>query len=347
MIGKLAMRMYFLSLLTTIAVSSGCGGGGGGSEEGEGPGLTSGKSPVISASDSFFSETLPYSLQVLDIPGRSGYAVDVNEFGEVAGNFLDEAGNIHAFSWKDGQTEVLAASAQVSAINRQGMVVGWLETPDGPEAFIHDGELFLLGPMDGVSKALDVNDLDQIVGRRTSLSEGSFLETNGWMQELAIDIEGYALSINNRGQILIKEIRDQGFGALLWENETAVDLGNLGGESTQARDLNDRGQVIGWSETAKGEYHAFLWEEGQMIDLTPPGFNFSSAVAINESGQILVKASAPEGDSSFLWENGEWIDLQNFGTEWITVSNLNDRGQIVGWLADEDGDIQGFLATPR
>ena len=38
----------------------------------------------------------------------------------------------------------------------------------------------------------------------------------------------------------------------------------------QNTSLNNRGEVVGYADTAAGEKHAFLWSEGTMIDLGAP-----------------------------------------------------------------------------
>jgi probable HAF family extracellular repeat protein len=40
---------------------------------------------------------------------------------------------------------------------------------------------------------------------------------------------------------------------------TVVVLPTLGGTSTFAADINDAGEVVGWSNTADGNQHAFRW----------------------------------------------------------------------------------------
>ncbi len=67
----------------------------------------------------------------------------------------------------------------------------------------------------------------------------------------------------------------------------ATDLGTLGGSRSGATGINDRGQVVGMSETASGAEHAVLWEQGTMTDLGTLGGNWSRAYGINDRGQVV------------------------------------------------------------
>ena len=75
-----------------------------------------------------------------------------------------------------------------------------------------------------------------------------------------------------------------------------TDLGTLGGRESLAFAANERGQIVGTSETARRRWHAFVWESGKMTDLgTLAGkqgllYPNSLAEAINEHGQILGKS---------------------------------------------------------
>ena len=85
-----------------------------------------------------------------------------------------------------------------------------------------------------------------------------------------------------------------------------TDLGTLpGGDESEARGINARGQVVGFSETASVATHPFLWEDGRMTDLgNLPGaeFNFSRAFGINSRGQVVGFSNTASGENhAVLW----------------------------------------------
>jgi probable HAF family extracellular repeat protein len=82
-----------------------------------------------------------------------------------------------------------------------------------------------------------------------------------------------------------------------------TDLGTLpGGYESIAYGINNRGQVVGYSTTASGEYHAFLWEDGEMTDLGTLGGAYSVAYGINSRGQVVGYSASASGENhAVLW----------------------------------------------
>lgn len=341
-------------MITTVALGillTACGGGSGSDSERtpqELKAATGNAATVPVAAVAAGPETALYSISLLDTAANS-YAVALNDAGQVTGNYLDQNQHLSAFIWQGEKVATVATNGQASRINNHGQIVGWQENSGRSEAFLYeaDGRLTRLNTLGGASQALAINDAGQLAGRVTLGADKAFMARQGTMQFIAEEIDGYAIAMNNHGDILIREVSGSRCRTLLLRDGTLTDLGNLGGALTQGRDLNEAGQIVGWAETASGDYHPFLWEDGVMTDLSAYTGSFGAAVAINDAGTILLKASDAGGERNLLLHNGTLTDLGNFGSRYAVANDLNNLGQIVGWMADASGDMHAFLATPK
>ena len=133
-----------------------------------------------------------------------------------------------------------------------------------------------------------------------------------------------------------------------------TDLGTLGGTVSEALALNERSQVVGWSELEAGRSrrHAFLWENAKLRDLGTLGRDLggdmpslSQAVAINARGQILGNSSVDQNTPvsyAFVWQNGRMTAVTSAGGGKNSyASAINERGQVVGWSGYDYGFLRG------
>ena len=121
-------------------------------------------------------------------------------------------------------------------------------------------------------------------------------------------VYNHPTAINDRGQVVGSSYltASEERHAVLWEGGKITDLGTLpSGDFSFAFGINNRGQVVGLSNSASGEAHAVLWENGKMTDLgtLPGGEDFSSfASGINNRGQVVGNSSTASGEfHAVLW----------------------------------------------
>lgn len=172
-------------------------------------------------------------------------------------------------------------------------------------------------PMTGNSEANGINDAGEVVGQEDLTfpfiwKPTSPNATTGSAIHLPVLFAGAnpvtatAFAINTQGDICGTSDTVDSAGSLVthavrWINGAIQDLGTLMPDplnpgaflgSSGAIDINDSGQVVGWSETIFGVRHAFLFDPGLgfMRDLGALGLpapQDSRATSINNNGEIV------------------------------------------------------------
>lgn len=127
-----------------------------------------------------------------------------------------------------------------------------------------------------------------------------------------------------------------------------VNLGTLGAGPSYAYDINNSGQVVGYSYVVTGQfyYHAFLWTaSGGMQDLGTLGGNRSFAKGINNSGQVVGYSFTTSGENhAFLWTASDGMqDLGTLGGNYSNAHDINNSGQVVGYSTTASGQMHTFL----
>ncbi|WP_433313261.1 hypothetical protein ACQP0U_29275 [Micromonospora sp. CA-269861] len=98
-----------------------------------------------------------------------------------------------------------------------------------------------------------------------------------------------------------------------------VDLGTLGGDSSFASAMNNRGDVVGRAQAADGTHRGFLWRHGRMTDL-----GAFTPTDVNDRGQVV--GYPDDGSGGYVWDHGV---LRPLGPSARPVA-INNRGQVGG-----------------
>ena len=149
-----------------------------------------------------------------------------------------------------------------------------------------------------------------------------------------------AVAINNNDQAIISARLGHDEHGFVWTNGSYTDIGTLGGATTYAHGINDRGQVIGSSEYSLQEWglHAFLWQDGAMQDLGTLGGRESYGSGINNNGDVVGESYTVSGSrEAFLWRSGSMAALGGISS---SARDINDAGQVVG-----SSPADGFTRT--
>ena len=295
-----------------------------------------------------------FAVDLGTLGGSISSAVDVNESGQVVGSSTTASGETHAFSWTQagGMVDLGTLGGPTSsatAVNDEGRVVGASTTSAGEShafSWTQAGGMVDLGTLGGTTSwPTDLNDAGDVVGDSLNASNDfhAFLWTPGrGMTDLGT-LGGLTSSANaiNAQREVVGMSTDSASAtyvqAFIWTKRGGmVNIGaDLGAVPSQSVDVNDNGQVVGYSQPPSG-LRAFSWTPtGGMVTLGTLGGTSSYATAVNDAGQV-VGASAPAGQTPvhvFLWaESSPMLDLGTLGGSFSNSGSrgLSEGGQIVG-----------------
>ena len=195
-----------------------------------------------------------------------GVGLELNAINDLTQIVGKSSGN-SAFIWENGLLFDLGTFGGIAStakgINNIGQVIGYYTYEDNFETYYnaflwHNGQMTELGNLGIDSRAEEINDLSQIVGNsRVQLTYDyghAFLWENGIMQDLGTlsGLDSRANSINDSSQIVgFSGVSFLFYHACIWYEGSVYDLNNLIPENSgwllwEARDINNKGEIVGW-----------------------------------------------------------------------------------------------------
>ncbi len=260
---------------------------------------------------------LPRLRNSAGMEGSNGAAIQVNDFGLVAGTA------------ENGEADSTCPGASISPQTIGFKPVIWTKPFLWSQFRIQELPT-VDGDPDGIAYA--INDLGQAVGASGNCGPFNAIQQNNLAPLHAVLWRnGKAIDLGNLGG-------DGRFAGIY------------------ATGLNDHGQVVGTSDTTgDASFHGFLWQQGHITDLQPlSGDSYSSAIAIGNNGLVLgVSISAGFSPRAMLWRHGTATDMNTLvppdsALYLESACSINNKGEIIGFAALKNNPSQShaYLAKP-
>ena len=133
-----------------------------------------------------------------------------------------------------------------------------------------------------------------------------------------------------------------GFGLERAAAATYTQITVPGSLSTQARAINNIGQIVG-SYIAASETHGYLLSSGQYTTIDFPGANSTTISGINDAGDMVGSYTDSGGVTHGFLDHAGVLTAIDVPKAFDTIANgINRAGQIVGFYIDQTGEFHGF-----
>ena len=126
-----------------------------------------------------------------------------------------------------------------------------------------------------------------------------------------------------------------------------VDVGDIGGNGTDALAINNSGIIVGSSiDSNSGALEAYIWDNGVSHYLDRlPNSGLALALDISDGGDVVGRGMNANNDyRALLWRNGETtpFDLGTLGGSFARADGINSNGHVVGDSGFQGGGANAF-----
>jgi probable HAF family extracellular repeat protein len=236
------------------------------------------------------------------------FATGINASGQVVGSYNDAGGTAHGFLLSGGtyttfnDPDANGGDTLADGINNLGQIVGtFINFPVQELAYIKIGNSypFIVYPLNVnfVTEAHGINSLGEVVGEYTdnagAIHGFVYLRDLGVFATFAPNDASFPNTvlngINENGTLMVGQHGGRGVPeGFLWNGVFFTPLRDpfAGNNGTNAKGVNDSGQVVGYYFDASNRAHGFLYSNGNYttIDVGARGTFLNG---INDAGQIV------------------------------------------------------------
>ena len=118
---------------------------------------------------------------------------------------------------------------------------------------------------------------------------------------------------------------------------------------TQARAINDRGDIVGICEDANGT-HGYRLRKGEFLLIDFPGAGATFATGTNNLGHVVGWYIGDDANHGYLLRNGRFTTIDPPGSVDTLAQGIDDLGRIVGFYLTRrriPGIHSRFARLPR
>jgi hypothetical protein len=248
------------------------------------------------------------------------------------------------------------------SLNNQGAVVGQGLAADGSTsvgALFVQGQFFSYSVPGATYTELDsLNDRGDLTGSYVNAAgiQEAFTLFDGARSDFTATrgaLYTVAGGLNNRRDLAGTFTEDPNFESIraftrIGGSVVPFDFPGSDVVVTQAFNLNDNRQVVGWYRDSRGS-HGYVRNGDTFASLDYPHAVLTRAFGINNSGAVtgyfrLVPGGPFRG---FVWFRGDFVTVELPRAVGTFPQAINDRGELAGYYRGTDGRFHGFVALPE